>query len=165
MRLIKLFIGIFAVALASITVFNSTLKAKDLSDRLGVGYNAEYNSNVRPVPAISLKYGVSKELHVQADLGFNTADPTQLGLGAKLYQNIFYETNLNFYMAGGVAYLKDAKSGAEFLGVIGAEFFVPGVDSLGFLFEAGVSASNASGTFAIRSVGYSFIDAGIHFYF
>jgi len=141
--------------------------AKDLSGRLGIGFNNEFSNSTssRQVPALSAKYGLTKALHMEGLVGFHTASPAAFTLGGKLYQNIFYETNLNFYAATGVAYLKDAASGVEILGLLGTEFFVPGLDSLGFLFEAGVSASNVTGSFVLKTVGFTFIHAGMHFYF
>ncbi|MBI3542375.1 MAG: hypothetical protein HY075_03760 [Deltaproteobacteria bacterium] len=144
-----------------------TASAKDLSGRLGIGFTNDFSNSTaaRNVPAVSVKYGASKDLHVLGALGFNTLDPASFTLGGKIFKNIFYETNLNFYSSVGLAYLKDAKSGIEILGVLGCEFFIPGIDSLGLLFETGVSASNVTGSFAIKTVGYTFINAGMHFYF
>lgn len=141
--------------------------AKDLSGRLGVGFTNEFANSTwqRPVPAISAKYGASKDLHVLGAVGFNTADPAAFTLGGKIFKNIFYETNLNFYAAAGLAYLKLQDSGIEALGLLGAEFFIPGLDSLGFLFEGGVSATNITGEFALKTVGFTFLQAGMHFYF
>ncbi|MEW6055891.1 MAG: hypothetical protein AB1540_04680 [Bdellovibrionota bacterium] len=141
--------------------------ARDLSGRLGFGFTNEFSNSTisREVPALSTKYGLSKDFHLQAILGFNTESPAAYTLGAKAYKNIFFETNLNFYMAIGVAWLKAEKSGFELLGVLGAEFFIPGIDSLGLLFEAGVSANNVTGDFVLKTVGFSFIHAGMHFYF
>ena len=97
--------------------------------------------------------------------GVNTLSPAAITLGGKVFKNIFYETNLNFFACLGFAYLKDTQSGIELLGTLGAEFFIPGIDSLGLLFEFGGSASNVSGSFVVKTVGYTFINAGMHFYF
>ena len=147
--------------------FLSGALAKDLSGRLGVGFNNEFSNSTsaRQVPALSAKYGVSKDFHIEGDLGFNTLSPAAFTVGGKVFKNIFYETNLNFYTAVGLAYLKDTQSGVEVLGVLGAEFFIPGIDSLGFLFELGVSASNVTGSFALKTIGATFLQAGMHFYF
>lgn len=161
MRLFKLFVLITTI----LTLAAPIASAKDLTDRLGVGYNAEFSTSGRTVPALSAKYGLSKDLHLAGAVGFNTQTPSQFVMGAKLFKNIFYETNLNFYLAGGAAYIKDTKSAVEFLGVLGAEFFLPGLDSLGLLFEAGISANNVGGSFGIKTVGFSFLQAGMHFYF
>ena len=158
MALCLLFIGIGHVPLA---------QAKDLSGRLGIGFTNDFANSTaaRNLPAMSVKYGASKDLHVLGALGFNTLTPSSFTLGAKIFKNIFYETNMNFFSCVGLAYLKDVQSGIEILGVLGAEFFIPGIDSIGWLFEAGVSASNVTGTFGVKTIGYSFVNAGMHFYF
>jgi hypothetical protein len=134
---------------------------------LGVGFNNEFSNSTssRQIPALSAKYGLSKDFHVNGIFGFNTLSPAGFTLGAKIFKNIFYETYLNFYGAVGLAYLKNERSGIEMIGVLGAEFFIPGVDSLGFLFEFGASASNVTGTFGLKTLGATFLTAGMHFYF
>lgn len=52
------------------------------------------------------------------------------------------------------------------MGTLGAEFFIPGLESVGFSFETGGALHNLSnGSMSFRTVGVSFIDAGMHFYF
>lgn len=137
--------------------------AKDLSGRVGLGFINEFSNGV---PAISLKYGMSKDIHWLAAFGVDTKTPTKTVAAGKFFKNIFYETNLNFYGTLGFAYLKDEKSGIEVLAALGAEFFIPGIDSLGLSFEAGVSAGNSRGdSFSVRTIGYTFLNAGMHFYF
>ena len=118
--------------------------AKDLSGRLGIGFTNEFENSTaaRQVPIISVKYGASKNLHVLGGVGFDSLSPAEYTVAGKIFKNIFYETNLNFYTAAGLAYEKASQSGIEILGVLGCEFFIPGIDSLGFLFETGVSANN-----------------------
>src|SRR5438552_4083596 len=112
MRLFKPFVGL----LGMVFVLSGSASAKDLSGRLGIGFTNEFsNSTVtREVPALSAKYGASKDLHVQGALGFHTAIRPAVTLAGKVYKNIFYETNLNFYAAVGLAYLKADQSGVEF---------------------------------------------------
>jgi hypothetical protein len=161
MRLFKVFLALALLAAGPIC------EAKDLAGRLGVGFNNQFSNSSasRRIPALSAKYGVAKDLHFQGLVGFDTSSPSGVTLGGKLYKNVFYETNLNFYTAIALAYIKETRSGMELLGVFGAEFFIPGVDSLGFLFEAGASASNITGSFALKTVGFTFLHAGMHFYF
>ena len=166
MRLFKPFMALLGV-IALLDSVATPAEAKDLSGRLGVGFTNEFSNSTisNNVPAISGKYGMTKDFHLLGALGFNTVSPTSFTLAGKIFKNIFYETYLNFYMATGLAYLKANQSGVEILGVLGCEFFIPGVDSLGFLFETGVSASNVTGSFVLKTVGFTFIQAGMHFYF
>jgi hypothetical protein len=57
------------------------------------------------------------------------------------------------------------QGGVDLIAGFGAEFFVPGVESLGFAIETGASFDNGSGSYALKTLGVSFLDAGIHFYF
>lgn len=148
---------------------HSAAHARDLQGRLGLGYNSQFVNSVvaSPVPGVSVKYGLSRDLAVEAIVGTKTSSPTNSVTGVKLFKNLFLETNLNFYMAlGGAIVSANRASGAEFLGVMGAEFFFPGLESLGFSFETGGSLHNLTGgSFSFRTLGVSFIDAGMHFYF
>ena len=111
MRLFKPFMAIALVLLTTPV----TAEAKDLSGRLGIGYTNDFSNSTsdRNVPALSLKYAATKDLHVLGALGFNTLSPTSFTLGGKIFKNIFYETNLNFYTSVGLAYLKANQSGVD----------------------------------------------------
>jgi hypothetical protein len=144
-------------------------EAREMQGRLGLGYNAEFaNYNyTNGVPAVSFKYGLTRDIGAEAVIGLNTSSPTNSVTALKFFKNIFYETNLNFYFMLGAGILSaqpagatSNNTGAEFLGGFGAEFFIPGIESLGFAMETGGEFDNLSGTF-----GFSFLNAGIHFYF
>ncbi|MGE4233138.1 MAG: hypothetical protein AB7F43_07400 [Bacteriovoracia bacterium] len=144
----------------------SSVFAKNLSSRLGFGFVDQYHTPLyTSLPAVSAKYGLTKDFHVSAFLGIDTSSSSRTNIGAKIYHNIFSETNLNFYGALGAAYLKETYSSIGMLAVLGAEFFIPGLDSLGLSFEAGLLLSNLSGGYVLSTAGYSFLNAGMHFYF
>ena len=163
----------WSVLLSSIFVFfavtqSEFAEAREMQGRLGLGYNSQFanTSATERVPGVSLKYGLSRDLAVEGVFGLSTATPTNSVLGGKLFKNIFYETNLNFYgMLGFATLAAQSKAGIQFLGGFGAEFFIPGLESVGFAMETGASMDSLSGSFAIRTLGVSFLDAGIHFYF
>ena len=142
--------------------------ARDLQGRLGLGYNSEFanNTGLERVPGISVKYGLTRDIAMEGVFGIATTSPSNTVTGIKFFKNLFFETNLNFYtMLGGALLSAQSKSGVQFLGGFGAEFFIPGVESLGFSVETGGSFDNVSGGFTVRTLGVSFLDAGIHFYF
>ena len=56
-------------------------------------------------------------------------------------------------------------SGFELQGFIGVEFFVPGLDSMGFNFQAGVGVTSTSGGVRFRTIGETPLTAGMYFYF
>ena len=152
-----------------ISVFSPTLaSAKDMQGRLGLGYNAEFANfyAINSVPAVSLKFGLTRDIAVEGLVGIGTSSPGNSVTGIKFFKNLFYETNLNFYFTvGGAVLSANSRSGAEFLGGFGAEFFIPGIESLGFSFETGATFDNLAGSFVIKTLGVSFLNAGIHFYF
>ena len=88
--------------------------ARELQGRLGLGYNSQF-ANTTPserVPGISLKYAFSRDLALEAVFGIATTSPSNTVTGAKLFKNIFLETNLNFYaMLGAPLLSAQDKSG------------------------------------------------------
>lgn len=147
----------------TIVLLSCTVEARDLGGRLGLGYNSEFSNGV---PGISLKYGLTREIGIEGILGIVTSSPGRSVSAVKLSKNVFYETNLNFYFAlGGGVLTANNITGAEFIGAFGAEFFIPGIESLGFAMETGANFSNISGSFVLSTLGVSFLNAGIHFYF
>ncbi len=157
-----------AVFLPLGSIAASNCHARDLQGRLGLGYNAEF-ANVREtngIPALSLKYAFTKDIALEGIIGVATTSPSNSVTAVKLFKNLFYETNLNFYaMVGGGILSANNKSGAEFLGGFGVEAFIPGLESLGFSMETGGSFTNLSGSFVFRTLGVNFLNAGMHFYF
>jgi hypothetical protein len=149
-------------------IFMPNASARDMQGRLGLGYNAQF-SNINMtngVPGISIKYALTRDVSFEGIIGITTASPGNTVTAVKLMRNLFLETNLNFYtMLGGGILSAENRSGVEFLGGFGAEFFIPGVESLGFSMETGGSFTNISGSFALQTIGASFLNAGIHFYF
>ncbi|MBU6375092.1 MAG: hypothetical protein KGQ59_03780 [Bdellovibrionales bacterium] len=143
--------------------------ARDLQGRLGLGYNSQFVNSVvaSRVPGVSVKYALTRDIALEAIVGSSTASPSNSVTAVKFFKNLFLETNLNFYFTfGGGIVAANQKSGSEFLGALGAEFFIPGLESLGLAFEAGGSVHNLTGDgFSFRTIGVSFLDAGIRFYF
>jgi len=158
----------FTLLVAVMVVSLPRAEARDLTGRLGLGYNSEFANytHTNGVPGISLKYGLSRDLAVEGVIGVDTVSPTNDVFGLKLFKNIFYETNLNFYFfAGGGIVAGDSKTGAEVLSGFGVEWFFPGLESLGFSMDVGGELDNLSGNFGLKTLGVSFLNAGIHFYF
>jgi hypothetical protein len=142
--------------------------ARDMQGRLGLGYNAQFANYYQPggVPGVSLKYGLTRDIATELVVAVSTGTPTNSATALKLFKNLFYETSLNFYfMVGAGIVAANSRSGAEFIGGFGAEFFIPGIESLGFSMETGATFNNLGGNFALQTMGVSFLNAGIHFYF
>jgi hypothetical protein len=163
------------IILISAVVLASTIcQAKDLTHRLGVGYADQTGVDA---PSLQGKYWISPELGFSVDLGINTGgNDSAFGLLAKAYKVIFPEENLNFYMGGGAGLISEKlsvasggdgknNSGFELMTFIGAEFFLPGLESLAFSFEAGVGVISIRSDSEFKTIGHSPLNAGMVFYF
>jgi hypothetical protein len=147
---------------------SSTSFARDLQGRLGLGFNSEFSNAaaLNGVPGISFKYAINREIASEAIVGLATSSPSNSVTALKLFKNLFFETNLNFYSMVGFGLVSaSSQFGMELLGGLGAEAFIPGLESLGFSMEVGGSFTNITGSFVIKTIGVSFLNAGIHFYF
>jgi hypothetical protein len=146
-------------------------EAKDLFGRMGLGYNAQFanTSQTNGVPALSLKYGLTPHAMLEVVAGFYSGNDGSGVFALKYMQNLRSLSYANFYFLAGAGLVSaDHRSGDEFLGGFGCEFFIPGVDAVGISFEAGLSAedlSSASGSYVLKTFGVSFINAGMHYYF
>jgi hypothetical protein len=153
------------------TFFANPVSAKELFGRVGVGYNAQFanSSLVNGTPGVSIKYGIAPRSMIEVIAGFYSGSGGSGVFAAKYMQTVHSESYANFYFLGGAGYvIANQRKGAEFLGGLGTEFFIPGVDHVGISFEAGMSAetlSSASGSLVLKTFGVSFLNAGMHFYF
>jgi len=144
-------------------------QAKELFGRIGLGYNAQFaqTSATNGTPAISLKYGLNPRSMIEAIGGYYSGTNSTGVAALKFMQTLHSESYVNFYFVfGGGLVSAAAKSGIEFLGGFGTEFFIPGVDSVGITFEAGLDFENiTSSSLVLKTFGASFLNAGMHFYF
>ena len=151
------------------TLCGQSVLAKNLAHRLGVGFKDQFG--VTNMPAIAAQYYPYDDLGFSASLAVNTeTNNSGFGLMIKLYKLIFMEEHLNFYMGSGVGLLSKetsgvSSSGFELSGYVGGEFFLMGLDSLGFSFETGVGVTSISNGTKFRTIGDSPVRAGITFYF
>lgn len=157
---------LFAVVLS---FFSGAAQARDLQGRLGLGYNAQfanYRESGNTVAAIAAKYAVTKDIAFEGVVGAATTSPGNSVIGLKIFKNLFFENNLNFYMmfAGGLV-TAHGNSGVDLQSGFGTEFFIPGLESVGISFEVGGELENLSGSMVFRTMGASFLNAGMRFYF
>ena len=143
--------------------------AKDMTNRLGVGYKNQF---VNDIPSVAAQYYPSADIGFSVALGVDTQQNlSKFGFMGKVYRIIFTEENMNFYMGAGGGLISNqtsastTDSGFELNGFVGGEFFFHGLDSLGFTFEAGVGISSLSSGVRFRTYGDSPIRGGIIFYF
>jgi hypothetical protein len=165
---VSLLILMLATALMTIMLPPQQAQAKDLSNRLGIGYKNQFSTDL---PGLAIQYYPGSDLGFSATLGVDTEkDNSRFGCMVKLYRIIFQEENLNFYMGAGAGLLSQEHvgtndSGFELMGFGGAEFFFAGLENLGFSFEMGTAITSISSGVRFRTFGDTPFRAGIMFYF
>lgn len=164
-RLRQILIAFFAISTSLLTTVSH---AKDLTNRLGIGYKDQFSVDL---PALAAQYYPNPDLGLSVALGLNSGPSTsKFGLMFKVQRIVFPEENMNFYMGAGAGLLSNKvnntnESGFELMGFSGVEFFMPGLESLSFSFEAGVGIVSVSSGVTFRTIGDSPLRAGMLFYF
>lgn len=144
------------------------VSAKDLTNRLGVGYSDQFGESL---PSLAVRYYPNPNMGLSASLGIDTRkDNSRFGFMARVHRVVFMEDHMNFYMGAGVGILSvetagSTSSGFEVSGFFGSEFFLPGLDSLALMFEAGMGVTSVTSEIRFRTIGDSPIRAGMVFYF
>lgn len=158
---------IFALMISIVFMPLEKVEAKDLSHRLGIGYRDSYSF---PLPSMAVQYYPNTDFGIISALGIDTEDKnSRFAFSFGMRKIIFKEENLNFFF-GGILTLAntddgiDKRSGFEMAATVGSEFFLQGLDSLGFNVETGVAVSNLNKV-RFRTLGDSFVKSGIIFYF
>jgi hypothetical protein len=150
-------------ATAILLILSTKSYAYSLIGRTGIGFSNQLKGDIS---TLSFKMQKSRDFAYGAIAGIKANDEvTDYGLGAKFYKNIFDEPHLNFYAAGMAALLQvNDQSGFQIDGTLGSEFHLPGIESLGFSFEFGISLNKLNSSTNVETVGYNFFNAAIHFY-
>ncbi len=143
--------------------FCHSAHSTNLMGRMGIGLT---NQLVNDMPALSTKVQSSRTFSWGALLAVDAnSDDTDYGAGLKFYRHLFDEPNLTFFASGMTAILKQGgESGYQVDGTLGAEFHIPGLESIGFMFEAGLSVNKHHGQRHIQTLGNHIIKSAIHFY-
>ncbi len=151
----------------AILACTSVVQAKELTNRLGVGVKSHETLDL---PELAVVYNPTKEIAVTGGLGIDTKkDQSKFAANAGIRRIVFKEDNMNFYMGGTFGFVNyevagDKESGIELDAVFGGEFFLPGLDSLGFTFEGGAGVISTDSV-RFRTIADSPLRAGIIFYF
>ena len=157
------------VLLALVLSVGFSASAKDLSRRLGVGYSDQFGLR-QSLPSLAARYYPNSEYGLMGAIGVDTEENnSRFGAQAKIVKLIFKEDNMNFYTGAGAGLVSqenfgDNDSGFDLMGVLGGEFFLPGLESLGFTFEGGVGVVSADEV-RFRTLAEGPFSAGIIFYF
>lgn len=147
----------------------ASAEARQLDGRSGVGLTMHDLDNT---PTMSFRHHLSQYQSFVLLGGFNTASNKKtLILGGKFLHNVHIEENINVHLGMG-GYLisglvgggPNASSGIELSGILGGEFFLPGLANLGFTFETGV-AMRTIDNIHFATIGNGFLGLAIHYYF
>ncbi len=146
----------------------STAAAKDLSGRVGVGFNHTFGDQ----SALSVRYTLPLEdpaviVQLEAFGGFaaNTDSSGWLIAGGRGLYAFVVEDNMNLYAAAGGGVLTNQAERQRALRLqpaMGAEFFLFGLENLGFSTEWGlnVDLGDTTGISTAASAG-----VGVHYWF
>lgn len=151
------------LAILTIIVPSHSLFGLEMTGRMGIGMS---NQLVLDTPALSFKVQDTPHSAIGGLFAVDSnQENTDLGLGIKFYRLLFDEPNLNFYLAGLGAYLKqDGRSGYQLEATFGSEIHWPGLESIGLSFECGLSLNKVGNERHLATAGHQFFSAGIHFY-
>lgn len=163
----KNYILVAAIYLSAIAVSSISL-AREMPQRLGIGIKNNTSENL---PSLASVYNINGNLSVTGGFGFDTRkdySATQFQIGVR--HIIFHEQNMHFYVGGQLGLVAfenpiDGKnSGFEANIIGGAEFFLPGLENLGFTFEGGLGLASIKNT-RVRTIANDPFKAGVIFYF
>jgi hypothetical protein len=148
---------------SSLAVLPALAHAKDLGGRLGLGASAGFGT----LPCLSLRWGLPTgdpkvSVQLEAMGGASTTAESALGGGRALYA-VVVEDNLNLYLGAGGAYVMDGSDGfVRLQPSMGAQFFLFGLENLGFTAEWGLLI-DVAGRSAVQTTGSPGV--GVHYYF
>ena len=143
----------------------ATASAKDLSGKFGMGFNNQFSS----VSSLSARYVLPmRDLHIAVEGSFGTsvlkAQDNNISAGARLIYGIVREDNMLLHLGLGAGVWGEGNAGSvRIQPVMGAEFFLHGLENLGFLVEWGltIDLGNENRIYTTSTAP----SAGVHYYF
>jgi len=151
----------------SALALGSASHAKDLRSRTGVGFNQQFGH----VSALSVRYGLptpSPVMNIQVEgvFGLDTA-ATETGgdvvYGARVLYGFLAEDNLNLFAGGGLGGVnRAAENTLRLQPTMGADFFLFGLENLGFTVEWGLNLDIGPSSGVSTTAASA---AGVHYWF
>jgi len=160
--------------LALALLLPSTTEARDLREHVGVGFSNQFSSSVN---SISARYHLPTRsptirMSVEGTVGVSLMMPTSAQTtyngwfaGARLLYGLVAEDNMTLYTAigGALASLEGTETVVRLQPSMGAEFFLYGLENLGFSTEWGLNFDmGKTSTFDSVSGGPA---VAVHYYF
>lgn len=140
--------------------------AKDLRGRYAAGFNNQFGH----ISAISGRYAFPTSspvvnVQVEGNFGLSTSplEDGKVFTGGRVLYGTIAEDNMNIFVAGGVgALMADGESTVRIQPGMGADFFLFGLENLGFTVEWGLNLDLADGASASTTAAMA---AGAHYWF
>lgn len=154
--------------ISALMAMASGAMAKDMTRRLGVGPRLPFSIEL---PAMGLTYFPNTDYAITGALGIKTdTGYSQFGLQGGIRRIIFEEHNMNFHVGGALGVISNEvagvnQSGFELLALAGGEFFMQGLENLGFNFDVGVGVASLKNSNRFFTVANTPLRAGVTFYF
>ena len=154
---------LFLAVLAAICFMPRSANAKDLRSRFGAGFNNQFGH----VSALSVRYALptpSPVINVQVEGNFGLDTQTDAVFsGGRLLYGVIAEDNMSIFAGGGVGVLSSAgESSLRLAPAMGADFFLFGLDNLGFTVEWGLNLDVSGESGAATTAAMA---AGAHYWF
>ncbi len=137
----------------------SAAAAKDLRKKVGIGFNNNFSS----VSSLSVKVGLptnkaTVNVQVQGLVGFSldTSALERFFAGGRAILPV---------LGGGWVRFATGDDAARVQAVLGVEFFMFGLERLGFSAEFGVNLDVAPGIFELATTSGTAASVGVHYYF
>lgn len=156
--------------------------AKDLNGRLGLGFSQQFGGT-GTMTAISVRWGLptgkpATNIAVELDAGADYGTSLDFFGGGRILFGLVAEDNMNFNLGLGGGYLQRNVIALSDTGAseptpygtirlqpsLGAEFFLFGLENLGFTAEFGVNVDLTDGALRATTVGGA-PGVGMHYYF
>jgi len=171
MRLsLRVSLSTFFALLSFVVILSVSPKvlSKEMPQRLGVGIKDNASESL---PSLAMIYNLNGLTALTGGIGLDTKkDYSKFQVNAGVRHVIFHENQLHFYAGGQLGLLTtenptDGKNtGFEANVILGTEFFLTGLENVGFSFEGGIGLSTVAHT-RIRTIADSPFKAGVIFYF
>jgi len=167
--LMKLSKKILAVAIVSLfSSLSTVVSAKEMPQRLGVGIK---DNTSESLPSLAGIYHINGLTAVTGGIGVDTKkDNSKFQINAGIRHVIFHENQLHYYAGGQLGLvtfeepITGKENGFEANFLMGVEFFLTGLENVGFSMEGGLGLSSVKDT-RIRTIADHPLRAGILFYF
>jgi hypothetical protein len=154
------------LTIATLALAPSTALAKDLRNRVGVGFETSFGQ----VEALSVRWGVPTSdpainIQTEVDVGFisykNT--PDAFFAGGRLLYGVVAEDNMNLYVGAGAGYVGfGTQNLVRIQPIASVDFFLFGLENLGLNASWGLNldVGDTAGLATTANLG-----AGLHYFF